>query len=125
MITCLVYTAASTSVIDKEVAEACQLNVTRSQGSNFGTYSAPGCPSIPYYGVIWGPVDIRMGPDVVVQLPYLRVIDHPHPLTLLGADVLRAGRPLPSWSFGGITNVETDKGVESYMHFQKEAQRAT
>ena len=32
----------------------------------------------------------------------MRVINHPHPLLLVGADVLCGGRSPPMWNFNGV-----------------------
>lgn len=41
----------------------------------------------------------------------MRVIAHPHPFILLGADVLSGGRDSKSWNFTGM-KVKTDSGGE-------------
>ena len=41
----------------------------------------------------------------------MRVIDHPFPLFLIGADVLCGGRKAPSWNYEGISVSTSDSGV--------------
>lgn len=57
-------TGACRSIIDKEMAEACGLSVVKSSDGNFGTYCAPGCGAIPYYGIVWGPITVQMSAEV-------------------------------------------------------------
>ena len=46
-----------------------------------------------YAGVVDGETTIQISDKVLAKVKNLRVIDHPHPFALLGADVLRGGRP--------------------------------
>ena len=46
------------------------------------------------------PVRLHFGTEVVVALPEIKVITHPEPLFLLGADVLCGGRK--GWNFRSV-----------------------
>ena len=46
----------------------------------------------PYAGKIAGPVVMRFGKDVVLELREVKLIHHVEPLLLIGADVLCGGR---------------------------------
>jgi hypothetical protein len=49
----------------------------------------------------------------------LRVIEHPHPFLLLGADVLSGGRKPGQWNFSGIQVKTLAEGrVEAQLNFE-------
>ena len=67
----------------------------------------PGSDAIhSYAGVIEGVTTLRIGENVEAKVENMRVIDHPHPFVLLGADVLSGVRDSKSWNFTGM-KVET------------------
>ena len=45
-----------------------------------------------YAGIVEGDTDLQISRDIWTRARNLRVIDHPHPFLLLGADVLSGGR---------------------------------
>ena len=55
-----------------------------------------------YAGIVRGLVHIKFNEEVEYQLPFIRVVEHLHPLLLIGADVLRGGNTEGKWNFGGI-----------------------
>ena len=65
-----------------------------------GTYYGPGGVERAYAGCVVGPVRLCFGTEVVVALPEIKVITHPKPLFLLGADVLCGGRK--GWNFRSV-----------------------
>ena len=67
----------------------------------------PGSDAIhSYAGVIEGVTTLRIGENVEAKVENMRVIDHPHPFVLLGADGLSGGRDSKLWNFTGM-KVET------------------
>ena len=65
-----------------------------------------------------------MGDSVRFMLSGLRVIEHPFPLFLLGANVFCGGRKAPSWNYNGIS-LSTDPGtgtVSGTIRFRREAE---
>lgn len=78
-----------------------------------------------YAGRVDGPVRVTLGPGVQFDLVGLRVIDHPHPMLLLGADILRGGRPAGEWNFAALRARTLAPGnVEGWLVFQREKQEA-
>ena len=55
-----------------------------------------------YAGIVEGDTDLQISRDIRTRVRNLRVIDHPHPFLLLGADVLSGGRKSGQWNFSGI-----------------------
>ena len=49
-----------------------------------------------------GDTDLQLGEGIRARIRNLRVIEHPHPFFLLGADVLSGGRQMGQWNFSGI-----------------------
>lgn len=45
-----------------------------------------------YAGVVEGVTTLRIGKNVEARVENMRVINHPYPFVLLGADVLSGGR---------------------------------
>ena len=66
-----------------------------------------------------GPIQLRLSPLVEFTLPFLRVIDHVHPLLLIGADVLRATTNPFHWSFGGVHLQRGAESVVGFLSFQR------
>ena len=120
MVLGLIDTGACRTIIDTRTADACGLEVVRAIDGNCGSYATPGCGATNYYGVVKGPVKFRFSPEVEVELPWIRVIDHPHCLLLFGADILRYGQTMGDWGFVGIVNKKLAERVHSYLIFEKE-----
>lgn len=63
---------------------------------------------------------MKMGKDVTFSLKNVRVLEHPQPLFLLGADILRGGRMHPEWNFSGLTQKTVAGGnVEGELRFER------
>ena len=64
---------------------------------------------------------MQIGPALYAGIHNLRVIAHPHPFFLLGADVLRGGRPAGGWNFTGL-KVDTvgENMVEASLGFSQD-----
>jgi hypothetical protein len=91
LVQCIVDTGAHRTIIDSKMATALGLTIRKEH--NFGKYSVPGSDAIhEYAGIIEGDTDLQLGDGISARVRHLRVIDHPHPFLLLGADVLSGGR---------------------------------
>ncbi len=115
---CIVDTGAHRTVMDLRMAREMQLEV-RTDVGNYGRFSVPGSEAVHRYaGIVPGDTELRLNNQVIARVRNMRVITHPHPFMLLGAEVLRGGRPLDSWNFAGI-DVETValNEVDAYLKF--------
>ncbi len=114
----IIDTGACKSLIDRRLAEAMRLPIEVAQNNDWGTYIGAGAMEKAYYGGIRGPINVRFDGMVNVALPYLRVIDHSHPILLIGADILRSSHASPGlWHFGGVVNKPTPMEFRSYLIF--------
>ena len=101
LVYCIVDTGAHRTIIDTKMASALGLKVR--QDVTCGKYSVPGSEAVhAYAGIVEGDTDLRISRDIRTRVRNLRVIDHPHPFLLLGADVLSGGRKSGQWNFSGI-----------------------
>ena len=101
LVYCIVDTGAHRTIIDTRMAQALGLQVRKDL--TCGRYSVPGSEAVhEYAGVVSGDTDVQIGQDIRTRIRNLRVIEHPHPFLLLGADVLSGGRGPGQWNFGGI-----------------------
>mgnify|MGYP003552320619 FL=1 len=72
-----------------------------------------------YAGIVEGDTDLQISRDIWTRVRNLRVIDHPHPFLLLGADVLSGGRKSGQWNFSGImVNTLAEGHVEAELTFE-------
>jgi hypothetical protein len=72
-----------------------------------------------YAGVVQGETVLQISSKVFARVKNLRVINHPHPFMLLGADVLRGGRPREQWNFRGLKVVTTGlNAVKAFLEFE-------
>ena len=78
-------------IIDEQSAASMRLDVTPATNSNFGSYSSPGYGPKPYAGIVHGPVDLRFSREVVMQVPFVRVIQSEKPQIIMGVDLLCGG----------------------------------
>lgn len=79
--------------MDMGMARMLGLRVRPAVGGDCGTYSVPGTgQSNCYEGVVEGEVRLQLGPGVIYAIQGLKLISHPHPLILVGSDVLSGGR---------------------------------
>lgn len=101
------------------MAKLCQLEVIKAVNGNFGCYQTPGGETKDYVGIVNGPLTMSLGPNLQINVPFVRVIQHNHPLFLLGADVMRAGSVMGQWHFTGIKAVAKVGGVDTYLTFQQ------
>ena len=55
-----------------------------------------------YVGVVEGEVRMQLAPGVTYAIQGLKLIQHPHPLILIGSDILSGGRVQGSWNYTGL-----------------------
>ena len=67
-------TGAHGCIIDEQSAAAMRLDVTPATNGNFGSYSSPGYGPKPYAGIVHGPLDLHFSREVMLQVPFMRVI---------------------------------------------------
>lgn len=117
LVHCIVDTGAHRTIIDTKMASALGLQVKKDHRP--GRYSVPGSGAIhEYAGIVEGDTDIQLGAGICARVKNLRVIDHPHPFLLLGADVLSGGRQVGEWNFSGIVVETLGEGkVEAMLMF--------
>ena len=102
------------TTMDVKMAEAFGLRVRRAVQGNCGRYGVPGSGvEHDYAGVVEEPFELRVGEHVRFQLRGMRVIDHPFPLFLLGADILCGGRKPPGWNYEGVDVITGENGEVS------------
>ena len=89
-----------------DIATACRvgLPVSIAKGAEYGTYFGPGSMEKPYAGKIAGPVFMRFGKEVVLELREAKLIHH-----VIGADVLCGGRE--GWTYRAMGVGSTSKGM--------------
>ena len=93
------------------MAQALGLKIRNSVGGDCGKYSVLGTGVTNHYaGVVEGQVRFQLGPNVVFEVRGMRVLDHPHPLFLLGSDILRGGRAGTEWNFEWLANTMVGLG---------------
>ncbi len=98
----IVDTGAHRTVMDTKMAAVLGLQVRRAP-SNYGRFSVPGSDAVhAYVGVLAGETVLQLSGRVLARVNNLRVIEHPRPFFLLGADILRGGRPTDQWNFTGL-----------------------
>ena len=103
-------TGGEKSMVCTRVAELLGLHYSRARGSEFGKYVTTGGHVQPYFGLIRGPIDVRFSADIMMQLKFLKVVKHGKPLLLLGADLMRGGRPTYGWNWQAIGARTLDVG---------------
>ena len=110
LICCIVDTGAHRTIIDSVMARELGLTV-KINNLQCGKFSVPGSEAVhSYAGVIEGSTTLKIGERLAAQVENMRVIKHPHPFVLLGADVLSGGRSSNSWNFTGMRVQTTDVG---------------
>lgn len=86
-------TGGSRSLIDYDTARTLGLSVQKASAEkSCGSYYGPGGKLQKYYGIVEGPIAVQFDDQVVLKLQHLKVVRHPEPLLLFGADLLCAGR---------------------------------
>ncbi len=118
---CIVDTGASGTVLDVSMARALGLKLRMSAEGDCGTFTVPGSStSHRYAAVVDEPVRVQFGPRAAFLLTGVRVVNHPVPLALLGADILRGGRGAHEWNFTGLTYETQETGeVTGYLGFRR------
>ncbi len=102
LICCIVDTGAHRTIIDTQMAAMLGLPVKKG-GAEYGKFSVPGSEAInEYAGVIEGSTTLHITDQLGAKVENMRVIHHPRPFMLLGADVLSGGRNNAEWNFTGL-----------------------
>lgn len=102
-------TGATRTLLDIATARRIGLPVEVAKGAEFGTYFGPGSAEKPYAGRVAGPVVLNFGREVSLELKELKLIHHPEPLFLIGADVLCGGRA--GWTYRAMGVGAAGKGM--------------
>ena len=85
-------TGGAKTIISHDLARNLNWEVeTPPEGKSFGSYLGPVGKLTQYFGHIQGPVGIRFGLDIMVNVREIKVVEHVDPLFLIGADVLCGG----------------------------------
>ena len=118
LILCIVDTGAHRTIIDSVMARELGLTV-KTDNLQCGKFSVPGSAAVhSYAGIIEGSTTLKIGDRLAARVENMRVIKHPHPFVLLGADVLSGGRNSSSWNFTGMRVQTTDIGqVKAHLTF--------
>ena len=103
-------TGARGCIIDEQSAAAMWLDVIPMTNGNFGSYSSPGYGPKPYAGIVHGPVDLRFSQEVVMQVPFVRVIQSKKPQIIVGIDLLCGSRDVNRWNLKSIVVSPCGKG---------------
>jgi hypothetical protein len=81
------------TIMDVGMARMLGLPIRDAIGGDCGTYSVPGTGrSNTYQGIVDAEVRLQLAPGVIYAIQGLKLIDHPHPLILIGSDILSGGR---------------------------------
>jgi hypothetical protein len=117
----IVDTGSYKSILDIGMAKMLKLPIREAVGGDCGTYSTPGTNSSNCYaGVVEGPCEIRLSDQVRYRVQGLKLIWHPHPIALLGADLLSGGRPAGEVNFTGVKLATDAQGrVRGSICFEK------
>ena len=107
----IVDTGAYKTIMDKEMAKAFGLKVRTSRGGGCGKFGVPGSGVVhDYAGCVEAPCELRLSDKVRFSVRGMRIISHPFPMMLLGADILKGGRKPPGWNYVGW---ELEDGLSS------------
>lgn len=119
LVYCIVDTGAHRTVIDTKMAAALRLHVRR--GASCGRFSVPGSDAVhEYAGVVEGTTVLQLGAGIFAAVRNMRVIEHPHPFMLLGADVVSGGQGNRHWNFSGLKVKTLGEGrVEGFLLFEQ------
>jgi hypothetical protein len=91
------------TIMDIGMARMLSLPIRDAVGGDCGTYSVPGTGrSNPYQGIIDAEVRLQLAPGVVYSIQGLKLIEHPHPLLLIGSDILSGGRVQGQCNYTGL-----------------------
>ena len=91
----------------------------RTENLQCGKFSVPGSEAVhSYAGIVEGSTTLKNSDRVEAKVHNMRVISHPHPFVLLGADVLSGGRDPSTWNFTGMRVHTTEAGrVKALLTF--------
>ena len=96
-------TGGAKTIVSHDLAHNLNWEVeTPPKGKSFGSYLGLGGKPTQYFGHILGPVGIRFGPDIVVNIWEIKVVEHVDPLFLIGEDILCGGSGGQNTCFNSI-----------------------
>ncbi len=97
-------TGSCKTLMCERTAASLGLTVERARGNEFGSYKTPGGNDAKaYVGVVRNPIEVQFGLEVKHTLPHVWVLSHPHPLMLIGSEILRGGDWTgQKWNFDGL-----------------------
>ena len=118
----LMDTGGACTIMDMEFARRLGFAVVEQRNAEFGLFSVPGRSTpLPYAGCVEGPVQLQFAADVVVTMPFIRLVNHGRPLFIVGAtDVLCAGPASPgSHEFMGMGphQLQGQRGTQGWVRF--------
>ena len=91
------------TVMDLQSAVTLRLHVCRAMNGDCSSYAVPGGGvDRDYAGAVERPFELRLGGQVKFTLTGMRVIEHPFPLFLIGADIQCGGKMGNSWNYTGF-----------------------
>ena len=89
------------------------MDITLAKDGDLGHYYSPGYKPRPYAGIVYGPIPIRFNANVVITIPFIKVIDASRRMVILGADVLAGGRAIDRWNFKAMP-IYTDQQEDTF-----------
>ena len=96
-------TGGAKTIVSHDLAHDLDWEIeTPPKGKSFGSYLGLGEKPTQYFSRILGPVGIRFGPDILVNVREIKVMEHADPLFLIGADVLSRGSGGKNTCFNSI-----------------------
>lgn len=81
------------SMVDVDTATKLGIDWVPAKNGEFGSCQGIGGEPLAYTGQARNPVWVQLDKEVVLFVPAMKVIQHPHPILIIGGDTLRAGRP--------------------------------
>jgi hypothetical protein len=109
------------TIMDVGMARMLGLPIRDAIGGDCGTYSVPGTGrSNTYQGIVDAEVRLQLAPGVIYAIQGLKLIDHPHPLILIGSDILSGGRISGQCNYTGLRlGTDGDGLVTGHICFDK------
>ena len=110
------------TILDVGMARILGLPIREANHGDCGTFSTPGTDrSNCYAGVVEGNVELQLADDVKYVIQGLKLIHNPHPIVLLGSDVLSGGRGPGECNYAG-TRLQTKEkgGTQGYLCFERD-----
>ena len=87
----IIDSGACHTIMDKNMVKTLKIPVIPAYRGDFGMYFIAGNTMMHYPSHVECPVKVRLGPHVSFTIKGMRVVKYPHPLLLIGTDVLTGG----------------------------------